>query len=184
MDNSEIRETMRGLEQVWKRVGGADSAEGDAARQGGFSPPPGWPPPPPPPPKPPQAGARELARLIEANQAAAQRYRELSRKTRGQAAAQLLGMAAERSRDERALQEQYYLLTGDSLRLRREPPAHVSLLQGLRLAWSEEAEYSRSLIACAAMLHDPEDGAALRRMADAAERRRKTLRTLLRASMR
>ena len=194
MENAEIRKTLQGLEQVWQRVGRTDAAE--TARRGEAKPPlPGWPPPPPPPapgppapplppPRPPKAGVRELRELIEADEQAAQRYRELSRKTRGRAAAQLLGMAAERSRDARALQEQYYLLTGDSLRVQRRAPERTGLLQGLRLAWSEEAEYTRALDAYAEIVPDPEDRAQLRRMAEAAGARRKQLRALLRGSIR
>ena len=165
MENAEIRETLRELEQVWRRVGAAP--ESPEPRRGQ------------------SPGAQEmLAALIRENLYAAQRYRLLSRRTRGSASAHLLAMAAERARDARALQEQYYLLTGDSLPMRRETPEVPGTLRTLRLAWAEEAAYQAALAVLVPFAAEPEDEQALREAAARAGGRRSALRALLRETMR
>ena len=163
MEEAEIRESIAQLERVWGRVRGGES---------------------PPPAAEKQDGAAALGALIDAQERAASRCRALSRLTRGRAASQLLSFAAEHRREARELQEQFFLLTGDSRPLRREAPEASGLLLGLRRAWTEEAALQRDLTRIAETAADD----ALRTLCLEARRRsaqrQARLRALLRSCMR
>lgn len=64
-------------------------------------------------------------------------YRQLASKCHGEAAALLLRMSAEEARHLRAMQMEYYLLTGDTMPIVK-PEINGSLQENLRLAYSGE----------------------------------------------
>ncbi len=156
MDDTSIKGSLSDFESVWERVSeqqGTDTAAPDCA---------------------PGESERLRAFMLSAGNAAAL-YTELARRFRG-AAPVLTRLAADERAHLRALELEYYLLTGDSFTLLTRQPDSGELLSTLRSAWQAEGRSEQSYLHAASI---SELGPLYRAHAENERRHRAMLRELI-----
>lgn len=162
MDDTSIKDSLRGFEGVWERVGGVSPDTPDAEADTALG-----------------EGERLRAFLLSAGNAAAL-YMGLARRFKG-AAPVLTQLAAEEREHARALALEYYLLTGDSFSPATTEPEIGGLLSALRRAWQAEGRSEQAYLRAASV---STLGALYRAHAANEHRHRAMLRELIGRSMR
>lgn len=132
MDDTSIKDSLSGFEEVWQRVGGGPDPENAAVSDAA-----------------PGEAERLRAFMVSAANAAVQ-YSSLAR--RFKSAASLLNLLAAEERSHlRALSLEYYLLTGDTFIPKPGVPETDGLLSILRRAWQAEGRSEQSYLSASAI---------------------------------